>query len=55
MTKAWEERYADLLERIMATAVVDGDTRPFLEEMAKLISEKPEQPKKRKKNDSSKG
>lgn len=37
----WEQRYADLLERIMATAAANGDPKPLQEELAKLLAEKP--------------
>lgn len=46
--KSWDDRYADLLERAMATAVVGGDARPLQEELKRLLAEKPEP--KRKKN-----
>lgn len=37
----WEQRYADLLERVMATAAANGDPRPLQEEIKKLMAEKP--------------
>jgi hypothetical protein len=44
----WEKRCADLLERVMATAVVGGDPKPLQEELKKLMAEKPQQKKDRK-------
>ena len=43
--KTWEERYADLLSRIMATAVVNGDPKPLKEELKRLMAEKPPEEK----------
>ncbi len=48
MTKTWEERYADLLECIMATAAAGGDPRPLQVEHTKLMAEKPPEKKKKK-------
>ena len=37
----WEQRYAEFLERVMATAAANGDPRPLQLEYAKLMAEKP--------------
>lgn len=39
--KTWEQRYADLLERIMATAAANGDPKPLQKEHIELMAEKP--------------
>ena len=48
----WEKRYADLLERIMATAASGGKPEPLQEQLRKLLAEKPapSPPEKRKRN-----
>lgn len=43
----WEQRYADLLERIMATAAANGDPRPLQEEFDRLMAERPASERKR--------
>ncbi len=50
MTKSWDDRFADLLERAMATAAAVGDPRPLQEELKKLMAEKPKKPKEEKDN-----
>lgn len=37
----WEERFVELMERIQATAVAQGDPRPLREELNKLLAERP--------------
>jgi hypothetical protein len=39
--KSWDDRFADLLERVMATAATNGDPKPLQEEMKRLLAEKP--------------
>ena len=46
--KTWEQRCADLIERIMATSVVNGDARPLQEELKSLLAERPEHKRKKK-------
>lgn len=44
-TQSWDDRFADFLQRVMATAVVKGDPKPLQEEYARLLAEAP--PEKR--------
>ena len=48
----WEKRYADLLERIMATAASGGAPEPLQEQLQKLLAEKPKPaaPERKKRN-----
>jgi hypothetical protein len=44
--KAWDEMFADFLDRVMATAVANGDPKPLQEEYARLLSMAPADKKK---------
>jgi len=46
--KTWEQRCADLMERLMAASVAGKDARPLQEELKLLLAEKPEQKRKKK-------
>lgn len=39
--KEWEGRFREFLERVMATAVANGDPKPLQEELKTLMAEKP--------------
>ena len=44
----WDDRYAEFLERVMASAVAGRDPKPFQEELERLLAEKPVEKKKKK-------
>jgi hypothetical protein len=44
--RSWDDRFADLLERIMATAATGGDPKPLQEEYARMLKEVPASKKK---------
>jgi len=46
-SKTWQERFADFLQRVMATAVANGDPRPLQEEHKRLMAEKPAEERKK--------
>lgn len=41
--RSWDERYVDLLERIMATGVANLDPAPLQREMERLMAERPKE------------
>lgn len=43
--KSWNERHAELVERIMAAAVAKCDLAPFKDELKRLLAEKPPEKK----------
>lgn len=45
MPAAWDARYAELLERIMAAAVANVDPEPLKKELERLMAERPKETK----------
>lgn len=43
--KSWDERHAELIERILAAAVAKSDLAPFKDELKRLLAEKPPEKK----------
>lgn len=41
--KTWNERYAEFLERVMASAVAGADPKSLQDELKRLLAERPEE------------